>query len=171
MDIKSLSQYLRINRRQGLFDLFRPVIIRPTVKNQPEFLRYEVRLEEEMRIDLVFKNIYDLEFNTVGLYLEHIDILLALNNIDNPLNIKKGTIIYYPSELGRLDEFRINAEQDLDLIKTSVGTRLAVPNKSTRKDKSRGSYVENGYSLPPVVQESPKPPVKIENGRFSIGGL
>jgi hypothetical protein len=171
MDIKSLNEYLRPKPGESLVDLFRPVILRPIVKNENGFLRHEVTREEEMRIDLVFQNIYELEPNTVGLYLEHIDVLLAINNIDNPLNIRIGTVIYYPYELGKLNDFRINSSQSSDIVKTGIAKKLSVPNKSTRKDKSRSSYVQNGYSLPPVVQETPKPPVKIENGRFSIGGL
>jgi len=172
MDIKSINEYLTPGiGTQNLKDFFRQVIIAPIVKNDSDFLRHEVTRDEEMRIDLIFQNIYELEPNSVGLYLEDIDVLLAINNIDNPLNIRKGMIIYYPYDLGNFSSFRINKSQNSEIVKTGVAKKLAVPNKSTRKDKSRGSYVQNGYSLPPVVQETPKPPVRIENGRFSIGGL
>lgn len=172
MDIKSLNLYARENQSQNfLFDLFRPVIIRRDVKKQADFRQYEVRQEEEMRIDLILQNIYELEPNTVYNYLEQIDVLLALNKIDNPLNIKRGMTIYYPADIGMLDEFRINQSQNKDLIKSSVAKKLSVPNKTTRKDTSRTGYVQNGYALPPVVQETPKPPVRIDNNKFSIGGL
>lgn len=172
MDIKSLSQYVRQDPLQGfLFDLFRPVIIRRDVKKQADFRQYEVKQEEEMRIDLILQNIYELQPNTVYNYLEQIDVLLALNKIDNPLNIKRGMIIYYPVDIVMLDAFRINQSQNKDLIKSSVAKKLSVPNKSTRKDTSRTGYVQNGYALPPVVQETPKPPVRIDNNKFSIGGL
>lgn len=172
MDIKSLSRYIRQDSSQGfLFDLFRPVIIRRDSKKQADFRQHEVKQEEEMRIDLILQNIYELESNEVYNYLEQVDVLLALNKIDNPLNIKKGMIIYYPVEIGMLEGFRINQTQDKDLVKTSIAKKLAVPNKSTRKDTSRTGYVENGYALPPVVQETPKPPVRIDNNKFSIGGL
>jgi phage pi2 protein 07 len=170
MDIKSLNEYLRIDENNSLYNFFRPVILRPSVKN--DLLKHEVNQSEEMRIDLIFQNIYDLTPQEVGLYLEQIDVLLGLNNIDNPINIRKGSIIYYPEEVGDLDRLRIDRDENRDIIKSSVGKKLAVPNKSTRKDTSRSKYTENGFSLPPVVQETPKPPVKIENGnRFSVGGL
>ena len=115
-------------------------------------------------------NIYELEPNEVGIYLGNIDVLLALSDIDNPLNIKEGTIIRYP-ELGQFELFRLRINEDQAKIKNAVGQKLAVPNKTTRKDKSRGSYLESDYSLPPVVLETPKEPVRIEDNNFSIGGL
>jgi hypothetical protein len=56
-------------------------------------------------------------------------------------------------------------------IKDSIGKQLAVPNKTTRKDKSRSEYLSSDYSLPPVVLDAPKEPVRIEDDNFSIGGL
>jgi hypothetical protein len=49
--------------------------------------------------------------------------------------------------------------------------KLSVPNKSTKKDTNREKYKENNYSLPPVVLSKPREPVRLENGKFSIGGL
>jgi hypothetical protein len=172
MDIKSLNEYIRPSEDgAGLNNLFRPVLLRADIKSLVDVRRHEVKQEEEMRIDLILQNIYEIPSNQVFNYLEQIDVLLALNNIDNPLNIRKGLVIYYPSEIGKLDDFRNNQTEDQDLIKSSVAKKLAVPNKTTRKDKSRSAYLESGYSLPPVVQEIPKPPVRIDNDRFSIGGL
>jgi hypothetical protein len=170
MEIKLLSEYLRVSEGDSLYNFFRPVILRPSVKN--DLLKHEVNQSEEMRIDLIFQNIYELTPQEVGLYLDQIDVLLGLNNIDNPINIRRGSIIYYPEEVGDLDRLRIDRDENRDIVKSSVGKKLAVPNKSTRKDNSRSKYNENGFSLPPVVQETPKPPVRIENGnRFSVGGL
>jgi phage pi2 protein 07 len=171
MDIKSLSQYLtKTTSNDVLYNFFRPVVLKPTV-TKDSLPSHIVTRDEEMRIDLIFQNIYELQPQEIGIYLEDIDILLSLNEIDNPLNIKAGTIIYYPGEIGLFDNFRINQDENQDVIKSSVAKKLAVPNKSTRKDTSRSKYTENGFSLPPVVQETPRPPVRIENGRFSIGGL
>ena len=55
--------------------------------------------------------------------------------------------------------------------KSKIKERLSFPNKSTRKDKSREDFIKGGYSLPPVVLETPRPPVSIKDGKFSIGGL
>ena len=173
MDIVSLSEYLTYDRNQkqegsSLVNLFKPVLINPSIDG--ELGTYIVGRDDEMRIDLIFKNIYELEYNEVGIYLGNIDVLLTLNNIDNPLNIKEGTIIKYP-QLGQFELFRIMVDDNQSKIKSSVGQKLAVPNKTTRKDKTRGSYLENDYSLPPVVLEAPKEPVRIEDDNFSIGGL
>jgi len=168
MDIISLNEYLTYDKSIDLVNLFKPVIINPTIDN--ELGTYVVGRDDEMRIDLIFKNIYELEYNEVGIYLGNIDVLLSINNIDNPLNIKEGTIIKYP-QLGQFDLFRLRINENQAKIKNSVGKKLAVPNKTTRKDKSRGSYLENDYSLPPVVLETPREPVRIEDTIFSIGGL
>jgi hypothetical protein len=169
MDIISLNEYLTLDRNQNsLVNLFKPVIINPTIDTELGY--YTVGRDDEMRIDLIFKNIYELESNEVGIYLGNIDVLLSLNNIDNPLNIKEGTVIKYP-QLGQFDLFRITIDENQNKIKSSIGQKLSVPNKTTRKDKSRGSYLANDYSLPPVVLEAPREPVRIEDSIFSIGGL
>ncbi len=167
MDIISLKEYLTYEN-QKLTNLFKPVLINPSIND--ELGTYVVGRDDEMRIDLILMNIYELEPNEVGIYLGNIDVLLALSDIDNPLNIKEGTIIRYP-ELGQFELFRLRINEDQAKIKNAVGQKLAVPNKTTRKDKSRGSYLESDYSLPPVVLETPKEPVRIEDNNFSIGGL
>ena len=86
------------------------------------------------------------------------------------MNIKEGTVIRYP-EFGQFNLFRLEIEENQSKIKSSVGQKLSVPNKTTRKDKSRGTYLANDYSLPPVVLEAPREPVRIEDNIFSIGGL
>lgn len=168
MDIVSLNEYLTFDNNQKLVNLFKPVLINPTIND--ELGSYTVGRDDEMRIDLIFKNIYELESNEVGIYLGNIDIILSLNNIDNPLNIKEGTVIRYP-EFGQFNLFRLEIEENQSKIKSSVGQKLSVPNKTTRKDKSRGTYLANDYSLPPVVLEAPREPVRIEDNIFSIGGL
>jgi hypothetical protein len=169
MDIISLSEYLTFDKNQNnLVNLFKPTLINPTIDN--ELGTYVVGRDDEMRIDLIFKNIYELESNEVGVYLGNIDVLLTLNNIDNPLNIKEGTVIKYP-QLGQFDLFRLVIDENQSKIKNAVGQKLAVPNKTTRKDKARGSYLASDYSLPPVVLEAPREPVRIEDDVFSIGGL
>jgi hypothetical protein len=79
-------------------------------------------------------------------------------------------VIKYPS-MGDIEEFRVaNTDSDLN-NKGKVKERLSFPNKSTRKDKSREDFIKGGYSLPPVVLETPRPPVFIKDGKFNIGGL
>jgi len=167
-DFKSLNEYLKFDRNLGLFDLFTSAFIYKAGINLSE---YTVEKGLEMRLDLIFQKIYNLESNEVGLYLGDMDVICFINNIDNPLNIREGVVIKYPKDMGDIRHFRvINVDDDLN-NKEKVKDKLSFPNKSTRKNKSREDFVKGGYSLPPVVLETPRPPVTIKNGKFSIGGL
>jgi len=103
--------------------------------------------------------------------LEHIDIILRLNNIDNPLNIKEGMVLKYPI-MGQFEFYRYS--EVLEDTNNETIKQLGVqnnPNKTTRVDPNRQNYIENDYSLSPVVLDTPREPVRIVDGRFSIGGL
>jgi len=175
MNFKSLAEYIGINKYRELgdnedvfYDLFSS-----TFKYDQRIVLSEYRVPKgfDMRLDLVFQEMYNLEPNEVGNYLEDMDVIYFINNIDNPLNIKEGLVLKYPPDLGNLREFRVlNVDDDIN-NKDRVKEKLAYPNKSTRKDKSRENFVKNGYSLPPVILETPRPPVSIKDGKFNIGGL
>ena len=51
-------------------------------RNDVEMYSYVVQQGEEMRIDLISESIYGS--------IEYVDILMHINYIDNPLNIKEG---------------------------------------------------------------------------------
>jgi hypothetical protein len=104
--------------------------------NIVNYQQYEVLKGEELRIDLVCQSIYGS--------LDYIDIILNANNIDNPLNIKEGTIIIYPT--GNVDGLRYS-----DIKKQNAAEVLTNTNKQQRKDNNRKKYVENQYSLPPTI--------------------
>lgn len=124
-----------------------------------------VERDREMRPDLIMKDMYGYD------NLENLDIILYINGIDNPLNIPVGTILYYPSS-GDLDRFRFAEIYDnYSSDKTTIKKSLSTPNKTTREDKKRGDYLANGYSLPPTVLDTPRPPVRLENGNILVGGL
>lgn len=118
--------------------------------------QHTVAPEEEMRIDLVCKSVYN---NSV----DEVDFLLDLNDIDNPLNIMAGDLIYY-AVVTAIPEYRITVIDNND-----VRAKLLNANKSTRKDSSRKKYVDSNYALPPTFTETPTPPVKIENNQIIIG--
>jgi hypothetical protein len=124
---------------------------------------YIVQKGEDMRIDLVMLSMY--EDPSV---LEDMDIICFINDIDNPLNIFPGQKIYYPP-IAQLDSYRIISNSTNS--SSQVKNRLAVPNKTTRKDNNRSKYVENGYSLPPVVLNTPKAPVRLEGESILVGGV
>jgi hypothetical protein len=164
MDIVSINS-AKFDNELDVFNLISPSLFFRTDVRLREF---EVTIDNEMRIDLIFQSMYDLEPNQVYL-LENIDIILFINNISNPINIKSGMSLLYP-EIEDLSKFRIEPSK-IEEEKSSIKEKLVVPNKSTKKDKDREKFKENGFSLPPVVLETPRPPVRIEGGRFSIGGL
>ena len=117
---------------------------------------HTVAPEEEMRIDLVCKAVYN---NSV----DEVDFLLDLNDIDNPLNIMAGDLIYY-AVVTAISEYRISVIDNND-----IRSKLLNPNKSTRKDSNRQQYIDDNYSLPPTFTETPTSPVKIENNQIIIG--
>jgi hypothetical protein len=115
---------------------------------------YYVQKNEEMRIDLVCYSIYN---NT-----DYIDILLNVNEIDNPLNIKYGDVIKYPSDKD-IPLFRVKTESK-DITNTLINK-----NKSTRKDKNRNKYIEENFTLPPTVLQNTIEPVIQEGDNIVIG--
>ena len=171
MDINSLNDIKKdtILTSDSLYDLFTITFF----YNSSILLNnYTVTIDDEMRIDSVFKNMFNIDISMLSTYLSDIDVILFINNIDNPLNIKEGMILKYPTKISDLDKFRYVLPSDMN--NTSVTQQLATPNtpnKITRVDKTRQSYIENDYSLSPVVLDTPREPVRITNGRFSIGGL
>jgi len=164
MDIVSINS-AKFDNELDVFNLISPSLFFRTDVRLSEF---EVTIDNEMRIDLIFQSMYDLEPNQVYLF-ENIDIILFINNISNPINIKSGMSLLYP-EIEDFSKFRIEPSK-IEEEKSSIKEKLVVPNKSTKKDKDREKFKENGFSLPPVVLETPRPPVRINGGRFSIGGL
>lgn len=171
MDI--LSLYEGVKFKDGIPNLFTATIRHTYEDVEPiQYNTYEVTESDEMRIDLIVLNMYEVPLYMAGLseLYKNIDIICTINNIDNPLNIKKGTILKYPPE-GSLSNFRIEKERDLKNKKNSILNKIAVPNKKTKTDSARKKYQENNYSLPPTVNAKPKSPVSIENGSLKIGGV
>jgi|688.fasta_scaffold964673_1 hypothetical protein len=168
MNVKVLWEVAKSDKFQGgLIDLFEPYMyVNPTIP----LSEYEVKRGEDMRIDLIFQNMYNLDPSIVGNHLQHIDILLYINNIDNPLNITEGMILKYPIESDRFDEFRL-VEDDFKTKTKNINKLLAVPNVSGKIDPKRKSYIDNGYAFPPTVRKEPKSAVSIQEGKFYIGGL
>ena len=126
-------------------------------RNDVELYQYEVQAGEGMRIDLVCESIYGSD--------DYIDIIMKINYIDNPLNIVEGTILNYPAP-DKVSLYRI-VEQTTS---SSVQSQIVNTNKTTRKDTNRQQYVQQGYSLPPVVLPTPTDPVRIEGNNIVIGG-
>lgn len=164
MDIKSLSDAILTIDKNGVknYNLFSPSFV--WASNNP-FSTYIVSPEEEGRIDLIMQAMYGPDID----YFSGLDVILYLNNIDNPLNILAGSeIIYINGDL--LDNYRYT-EIGGGVKDTDVKQKLAVPNKTTRTDNNRQKFIENDYSLPPVVSSDNTPPVKVTSDKIIVGGL
>ena len=159
MSIKSIDD---VNYENGKWDLSVPGI---RGINGSEVSSYVVQKDEDMRIDLVMKSIYDES----GYNLSNIDIILYINDIDNPLNIREGMILYYP-EIENLDNYRFYQEEVV-VNNKSVKEKLGVLNKTTRVDEKRKKFIEADYSLPPVVKQQSKPSVTFDSENIKIGGI
>jgi hypothetical protein len=135
----------------GLYDLSKRTHDWSVVS--PRYL-HVVQKSEEMRIDQVCFNIYGNTNNT--------GFLLNYNNIDNPLNIREGDQIFYVRE-DLVDSYKLQET----LFPTSI--EIDLPSRTTRKDKSRESYIENSGQLPPTVLDRPTPSVTVNGNNIVIG--
>ena len=160
MKIISLAEVKR--PKGGFFDLFVPQII--GIDDYTRVSPYVVKQEQDMRLDLIMLDMYDQDEYT----LENMDIICFINNLDNPLNVYPGMVLYYPPS-SEFEHYRLL--QDNINNSSKIKAKLAVPNKTTKKDSNRKKYVENGYSLPPVVLNTPKEPVRLSGSNIEIGGL
>lgn len=157
VNIKSLEQTRWVNRKWDLNF--------PSIKHTDVSLsQYTVQRGEDMRIDLVMKSIYD-DSSTFS----DIDIILYINNIDNPLNIREGMILYYPPAEA-FEEFRYYELGNVASNK-SIKQRLGVLNKTTRVDEKRKKFLDANYSLPPVVMQEARPSVTFDEKNINVGGL
>jgi hypothetical protein len=163
MNIVSIDETRYINSSvNGGWDIFAPSFT--SITDLTKLNVYEVQRGEEMRIDLVMKSIYDDPYS-----LKDLDVVLYINNIDNPLNIREGMLLYYP-EITQFINFRYY-ENSSNTVSKSIKSQLGVLNKTTRKDENRKKFLDANYSLPPTVMKESKPAVTISNGNIFVGGL
>jgi hypothetical protein len=116
------------------------------------FNRYFVDRSEEMRIDLICRSIYG--------NIDNIGFLMYYNNIDNPLNIKAGDIINYPSE-DLIGLFKIAADE-----RTSKEFLNGL-NRGNKVDPNRTEY--NNIENNPTFNSRPVEQVIDRNGVIVIG--
>ena len=163
-DIKSLSDaiLLKNGKNEKEINLFSPSFVWGA--NNP-FSKYIVEPYEEGRIDLIMQSMYGTDND----YFSDLDVILYLNEIDNPLSILAGTeMIYVASDL--LSRYRYSEVGDA-AVDTDIKKLLAVPNKTTRVDKNRQKFVDNNYSLSPVISSNNTPPVIVTENKIIVGGL
>jgi hypothetical protein len=153
MVIKDIDKLKRSTTNLDLYDLNK-LTFRFTFEGL-SFGEYKVKKGEEMRIDLVCNSIYG--------NLENIDILLNINNISNPLNIKEGSTLRYPS-VDSIASLRVRESKT-----NNVQSSLSSSNKASAQDPARQQYVDQNYSLPPNVMEKPTEQTQISGNTIKIG--
>lgn len=159
MNIVSIDQTRRLG---GKWAIEQPSFI----FNDPDvqFEEYEVQKGEDMRIDLVMESIYGGEVTYANC-----DILLYINGIDNPLDIREGMKLKIPLPAD-IEEYRYE-EPEAELVAASVIQKLGVPNKTTRRDNNRKKFLDADYSLPPTVMRESRPGVVVTPTEILIGGI
>ena len=143
MDFKSLTDsYTKFDTANDVYDLFTSTFV---YRDDIALSEYVVERGFDMRLDLIFEKIYNLEPDVVGLYLVDMDVICYINNIDNPLNIKEGSVIKYPTDLGNIREFRVlDIDQDLN-NKSKIKERRIIykPNFEKKDNMSIINYNNN----------------------------
>jgi phage gp45-like len=153
MKIADIDKLKRNEENENLFNLT-TVTFQATWQGV-NYNSYRVKKGEEMRIDLVCNSIYG--------NIDHVDIILSVNNISNPLNIKEGTTIIYPN-IEQIEKLR---PQEVAVENTQK--LLANKDKSTKVDPSRQAYVEQNFNLPPTVMDTPTQQIKVAGNNIRVG--
>lgn len=138
----------------GFYDFFENTF---DYTKQNTYQRFTVTKENEMRIDLISNQLYGTT--------DYIDVILNINNIDNPLNIKEGTVLIYPRD--NVTVYRINPPDPADDVISNLDSGIL--DKSTRIDPNRESYIRNGSSLPPTILDRKTNQIDISGSRIVFG--
>ena len=162
MNIKSLtlSKFDTISKTTNIED--------PSFVNNitVDLYEYTIQQGETMRPDLIMKSIYDTNSS-----FEHIDVILYINGIENPLNLKQGTTILYP-KYSELDKFRyVIRGGELSNNPEDTNKEISRVDKTTKKDVNREKFNKGDYQLPPVVKNKPNPSVRVVGNNIRIGGV
>lgn len=131
-----------------------------------DLFEYEIQLGETMRPDLIMKSIYKYNIS-----FEDLDVILYINGIENPLNLKAGMTLLYPN-YSELDKFRYSIRGgEISNVEEDTTQEISKVDKTTKKDNKREEFVKGNYQLPPVVKNKPEPSVKVVGGNITIGGI
>ena len=148
---------LQIDSKQGnLYDLTTNTFILKEIAN----LQTVVLPEQEMRIDLVSYSIYGTT--------DYADLIMDLNDIDNPLNIKSGDVINYIT-LDLLDYYRQSPAIAVQQRNTLLNSNKVTQN--TQSVNNRQQYIENNYQLPPTFLQNPGSPITVSQGNVTINPI
>ena len=156
-DLINVTNKPRVTNSTELYDI---TLLNFVYKNDilaNNAIEHIVDKDEEMRMDLVCESIYG---NT-----DHIDFLMNINNIKNPLMVYDGMeIIYVNPEL--IASFVPEATDNI-----TIRSKISNKRKKTKTDPNRKTFLEekSTKSLPPTVTKRDYNPIKYRDGKIRIG--
>lgn len=155
MKIESLTDLERVSDNYNLYNLSGATY--RSFNGNYYYNEYIVPEHFEMRMDLICNDIYKST--------DYVDFLLWFNDIINPFNIRKETVLYYvlPDLIPR---FLAPKENE-----TEVQQVFLNKSKVTRRDKNRDKYKQEVRAkLPPTMTDRKNEQVKVEGDSIIIGG-
>jgi hypothetical protein len=156
MEYKGLVTVSKKEKVDDLYDLTLPTFVYNKEVLEQNLQRYITTEDDEMRIDIICDKIYGST--------EHVDFLMELNNITNPLLIKKEMEIKYVSEN------LIPSFVKKDTLNDNVRKTISNKRKATKVDSDRNNYnSEKSQNIPPTVTKKDYNPVKYQDGKIRIG--
>ncbi len=153
MKLHDITSLKRNESQSNLYDLSEPTFNFTSTR----YFERTILPEEEMRIDLVSYNLYGSS--------DYADILLRVNDIINPLNIKSGDVIIYP-DASSLLSFRVTPPTPADERATLLNSTRA-----NIRDPRRTQFLENNIRTAPTVLQVPQSPIQINNDSIIITPL
>jgi hypothetical protein len=156
-NIKSLESLSRDENQEDFYDLF--VQHYSALGDNVQLRFYIVDRSREMRLDLVCTDLYG--------DLSNLQMLMFINNIDNPFGVQESDIIFWVegkdlSKVQTLDPKIIEDGRD-NLINAF---------KASLSDPARSAYLQNrgADQLPPNVLPTNAPKIQVDNNSIVIGG-
>jgi len=154
MEIYDIKTLITDDNQGGLYDLIAPTF--HLIETGVTPFKFNVTQDHEMRMDNICKSLYN--------NVDYVDMVMDLNDIDNPLNIMSGDVIFYvPPAV--YDLYKV------DVTVTATNKTLLNQNKSNVKDPNRVSYVENNYQIAPTFLDTPQSPISYSNGKITISPI
>ena len=151
-NLKNKSPFTDKGITYSLYDLTLPTYINSNISLTN---MYTCNDYDNSRFDTISSNI----FNDPDL----LDLLMFINDYDNPLNIMSSDIILY-CEPSLVNLFKNTTEVNHDLKDS-----LIQYDKSTIIDSNRVNYINNDYSLPPTINSVPTSGVNVSGNNIIIG--
>jgi len=150
MKIHDLEALKRDTGQQELYNLFDKTYASAGLGTD----LHVVMPDEEMRIDLICYRIYSST--------DHVDLILNMNNILNPLSIMAGDVLTYPTETN-LQQYKVTPP-----VAPEARGSLLTPQRANIKDPRRQDFIENNYQLAPTMLPSPVSPVVVGRNEVFI---